>query len=149
MVGFECKSGWWWRGWWIEKGMMVGGSQIFMNMQHPPLYLMVLQHQLVLYFGHTLFHTTPLLLFCLQSLSFYFCLFDWRSYMQKRLNILWWILKKLPSIKGASVIIEQGQRPASALCLKWFNDAAFVQKSCRDQKKTIFAQGFTEETGDS
>lgn len=44
----------------------------------------------------------------------------------------------LPSIKGASVIIEQGQRSASALCLKWFNDAAFVQKSCRDQKKTIF-----------
>lgn len=132
---------WMWGGggccWWIEKGMMVGSSQIFMNMQHASLYLVVLQRQLVLYFGHTLFHMTPLLLFCLRSFSlysksfFFFFLVDWHSYMQKDLIYL-------PSIKGASVIIEQGQRSASALCLKWFNDAAFVQKSCRDQKKTIF-----------
>lgn len=59
----------WRRGWWIEKRMMVGSSHIFMNMQHVPLYSLVMQRRLFLYCGHTLL--TPLLCFFVVQVSLY------------------------------------------------------------------------------
>lgn len=132
----------WWMGWWIEKRMMVGSSHAFMNMQQVPLYLLVMQRQLFFVLWSHFINTTPLLL-CCPSFSLYskVCLF-WTTHTGKYTLVLW----KLLSIKSVSGIIKQGQLPASAPCLKWFNDAAFVQQSCRDQRKTI-AQSFAEETG--
>lgn len=133
---------WKWRmGWWIEKRMMVGSSHAFMNMQQVPLYLLVMQRQLFFVLWSHFINTTPLLLCPSFSLYSKVCLF-WTTLTGKYTLVLW----KLPSIKSVSGIIKQGQLPASAPCLKWFNDAAFVQQSCRDQRKTI-AQSFAEETG--
>lgn len=53
---------------WIEKGMMGRHRQIIMNMQQILLYPLELQFQMVLYFGHTLFHN----ILCFSCVKFLF-----------------------------------------------------------------------------